>query len=311
MLILQLQNDPGLGHCNRMIRFQKFKLSQNQSSVILVPNLQEVILYLRNNNIHSILEYDRFLSLNELITSVDKFVGLQQIEEWVIDTKFDCSDLLRMLKEKKISSTLIDNTTDSRLVSDKNIYPTPLFNKNDMNWKGYTGVIEGGLGVMNKFINLPDPRSNFKKGIHRILISFGGEDPNKLTIHTMKCLEKLASHIKILIVIGPFFKHRDQIKDLNNHLGDKFELLENSYDLSNDIFTTDFLITAIGTTLFEGISHKKSCIVISNYTSDEADEIKLRKFENVTTIGYYEKIIKDENLLLNVLKKKLSSLPNL
>ena len=81
MLILQLQNDPGLGHCNRMIRLQKFKLSQNQSSIILVPNLKEMILYLQNNNIHSILKYDRFLSPGELITLVDKFVGLKQIEE--------------------------------------------------------------------------------------------------------------------------------------------------------------------------------------------------------------------------------------
>ena len=307
MLILQLRNDPGLGHCNRMIRFQKFKLSQNRSSIILVPDLKEMILYLRNNNIHSILKYDISLSPDELILLVDKFVGLNQIKEWIIDTKFDCFEILMILREKKITSTLVDNATKSRLLSNKNIYPTPLFNKNDMNWNDYTGIIEGGLEVMNKFMNFPKSRPNFTKNTHRILISFGGEDPNKLTVHTMKCLAKLDDYIKILIVIGPFFKHRNQIKDLNSDLGDRFELLENCYDLSNVIFTTDFLITAIGTTLFEAIAIKKSCIVISNYSWDRSDEIKLSKFENVTIIGHFKKIIEDKNLLLDILKKKLSN----
>ena len=47
MLIFQLLNDPGLGHCNRIINLVK-KHFYNENSIILIPNSSDLILYLEN-----------------------------------------------------------------------------------------------------------------------------------------------------------------------------------------------------------------------------------------------------------------------
>ena len=118
MLIFQLLNDPGLGHCNRVINLVK-KHFYSENSIILIPNSSNLTLYLENQNICNVLKYDTNKTSKQIIDLVDKKVGLWRIREWLIDTKFNCTKLLVALKKSKVFSVLIDNQTNSRLLADK------------------------------------------------------------------------------------------------------------------------------------------------------------------------------------------------
>ncbi|OUU30987.1 MAG: hypothetical protein CBB97_00635 [Candidatus Endolissoclinum sp. TMED37] len=307
MWVYQLLNDPGLGHCHRLLKYYKRHIERKEPSVVLVPYTKKLVLYLKNQGIQKILQYDVSTSPDDLIKLVKEYSQTRKIREWVIDTKLDCEDLVLALRNNKVFSTLIDNCTNSRLLADKNIYPTPLFDKSDLDWKGYNGIIKGGLKELN--INKTSLSSSFeiKRKSKNILISFGGEDPNELTIHTMKALKFLDKKYEILVIIGPLFSHEKKIKKLNQEIGHRFKLVEKCYDLSNYIFNSDCLITAIGTTLFEALALKTPSVVLSNYRSDIIDEIKLRKFKNISPMGYYQKIINSNDLLLNAVKQRLNT----
>ncbi len=75
MLIFQLLNDPGLGHCNRIISFVK-KHFYRENSIILVPESSDVIRYLETQNICNILKYDTNKNSNEIIDLVNQKVKI-------------------------------------------------------------------------------------------------------------------------------------------------------------------------------------------------------------------------------------------
>ena len=300
--IYQLLDDPGLGHCSRIIRFINRGNSQKRTSIILVPKIKQLLNYLKVYHIENIFEYDVSIKPIELIELVNNKFKFEKIKEWVIDSKKDCSKLLLILKKEKVPSTLIDNNTESRLLASKNIYPTPLFKKNELNWAGYMGTIESGWDALNKFIQISHNKKKRKKNYNQILISFGGEDPNELTLQTMELLSELKSRIKIILVIGPLFKHKEKIKELNAVMGHRFIMIENCYDLTDLIFNSDCLVTAIGATVFEALLLDTTTVVISNYPDERVDERKLNKFKNVKALGFYEKLNNGNNILLDAVK---------
>ena len=277
----------------------------NENSIILIPNSSDLILYLENQNICNVLKYDINKTPKQIIDLVDKKVGLRRIREWLIDTKFNCSKLLVALKKSKVFSVLIDNQTNSRLLADKNIYPTLLFDKNDLDWKGYSGKIETRIFFKHNSLKNFNALIKRKKKRIQILISFGGQDPKGLTIFAMKSLAQLEKSIKIQVVIGPLFRHRNKIKNVNKTMANRFEVIENCNDLSRFISNANCLLTAIGTTLFESLHMKTPCIVVSNYRSDVKDENKLRKFRGITMIGHYKKITGNRDFLFKIVKRKL------
>ena len=300
--IYQLLDDPGLGHCARLVRLIKRENSQKRFSIILVPNITQLLNYLRVHHIHNIIEYDVFMKPIELIELVDKKFKFKKIKEWVIDSKKNCSKLLLLLKKREVFSTLIDNNTDSRLLANKNIYPTPLFKKNDLNWGGYMGTIESGWEALGNFSLVRHNQNKSKKKNNQILISFGGEDPNELTLQVMESLSHIKKGIKMLLVIGPLFKHKKKIESLNMKMGHRFITIENCYDLTDFIINSDCLVTSIGNTVIEALALDTTCVVISNYPHEGIDERRLNEFKNVTALGYYKRLAKNNNLLLDAVK---------
>ena len=301
MLILQLLSDPGLGHCNRIIRYSRTEYAKMEQSIILVPDCKKIIAYLTNQKVHNFLIYSVHKPLQELIQLLENKLDFKEIKEWVIDTKLDCSDLLHLLKKRKVFSTLIDNKTDSRFLSDKNIYPTPLFEKSELDWIGYNGIVEGGFDtdILRSLSSLKKKHKLKKKQRKEVLISFGGEDPNQLTNYTMKSLFRLETEVEITVVIGPLFQHKKEIQELNVELEKRYKFIENSSDLSQFILNADCLITAVGATIFEGLVLGTPCIVISNFLSDNLDEKKLEKMNNVSVLGYYANVFENKNFLLD------------
>ena len=51
--------------------------------------------------------------------------------------------------------------------------------------------------------------------------------------------------------------------------------------------------------MFEGLVLGTPCIVISNFLSDNLDEKKLERMNNVSVLGYYANVFKNKNFLLD------------
>ena len=122
----------------------------------------------------------------------------------------------------------------------------------------------------------------------------------------VKFLFQIAREVDITVVIGPFFRNKKKLKALNVKLERRFKFIENSLDLSEFILNSDCLITAVGATIFEGVCLGTPCIVVSNFLSDNLDEIKLKKMNKISVLGHYSSVFKNHNLLLDEVKIILS-----
>ena len=195
---------------------------------------------------------------------------------------------------------LYDNATDARWLADKNVYPTPLFDPDDLDWTGYAGSVTGGWAetlLSESILNLKHKLNQIEK--KNILITFGGTDPNSITLMVMKACQDIDPVVPIQVVIGPAFAHRDAIVGLNTAMNNRFELIEGCDDLSYYIACATCVVTAVGTTIFEALYLETKCVIISNYTNDQCDEAKLKKIANTVVLGWFETV--DAKIIVSVL----------
>ena len=134
------------------------------------------------------------------------------------------------------------------------------------------GTIESGWEALANFSLVRHNQNKSKKKNNQILISFGGEDPNELTLQVMEALSHIKKGIKMLLVIGPLFKHKKKKESLNMKMGNRFITIENCYDLTDFIINSDCLVTSIGNTVIEALALNTTCVVISNYPHEGIDE---------------------------------------
>ena len=93
------------------------------------------------------------------------------------------------------------------------------------------------------------------------LVTFGGSDPNELTLLVAKALLNKAKYI-----IGPLFSEK-QIVDLQKIIN-KDNLIYSPSETFGYIAGAPVVITALGTTLQEVELLQKKCLIITNYTTD-------------------------------------------
>ena len=56
----------------------------------------------------------------------------------------NCIETLKFIKDQGVYTRLFDNSAPCGLLADENIYPTPLFDRGDLDWSNYKGKVLGG-----------------------------------------------------------------------------------------------------------------------------------------------------------------------
>lgn len=203
-----------------------------------------------------------------------------------IDSKRNRNDILKRYDGIFNKLILIDNET--KLKDSANLIITPSYYSKNFRKKIRLGYHMSGFEycILDKKINaLKREKSN------EFLISFGGEDPNNLTLKTLLLLKKLNLNDKCKVVLGPNYSHDlGKIKKLvcNKKI---FISPSNIYKLFS---SSSFVITAVGVTLQELFKLQVPSIIISNYKKDLADLKNISRYsekymgKNFTlSLGHY------------------------
>lgn len=111
-----------------------------------------------------------------------------------------------------------------------------------------------------------EPKKTAEK-VENILITFGGTDPNNLSLRTLKTLRKDAfKDVRIEIVLGLGYSDKTDIEKLTEEMhtqGFKITIHQNIKMMSKFIHNADLVITANGRTIYEVVSMGVPCISIA------------------------------------------------
>ena len=103
-------------------------------------------------------------------------------------------------------------------------------------------------------------KKDLKPKIEDILLIFGGSDPSNLTT---KVLEKLTNNLRINIVLGPEFKHFDDVNRILEMDDNKNVKIHYEPDnIAELMYNADLTITSPGLSMFESVYMGTPVIVI-------------------------------------------------
>lgn len=246
-------NKIGYGHLYRLARIiEKFDLVDQ--SIFLFSNAQEKF-FLQNRGLN-------------IFSGQTVFP-----EKIIIDSRIDCSDLLDKFSNVNSNSIILDNLDDWVSHGDNIIIPSFFINdklKEKFENKFSKKVLYG------KQFSLPPSLTLSKKNINdNILITFGGSDPNNITLKVVELLADSSFATKLKIILGPGYSHSE--KKLYEFVS-KNQILRNVKNLSTEIANSAQVITALGTTIQHIEFYGKKSIIVCNYDNDKSDFRYIRKY---------------------------------
>jgi len=110
-------------------------------------------------------------------------------------------------------------------------------------------------------------KKNISRNVKRILVVFGGTDPNNLTMKTLRAIEKLGlKEISFRVILGMGYNFEKELKKYVHSLlqkGFKISVKKNVKTMSKEISKADIVITSNGRTIYEIASLGIPCISIA------------------------------------------------
>lgn len=111
----------------------------------------------------------------------------------------------------------------------------------------YTG--EKYYCARNEFINAR--KKKVREDVNRVLITFGGADPNNLTLKTLQAIAQSNKAFHITIIIGPGYRHKNSLKKQLNSVPQNVELLSDVKFMAEKMTAADLIFTSAGRTMYE------------------------------------------------------------
>lgn len=246
-------NKIGTGHVYRMITLAN-RMSLNHRVIFLMNSKKKL-------GIEKVKEYNY-----PIITFEDKNTLFNKLEE--IRPNIVINDILNTTKEYifelKKRNFFVVNFEDLGEGSEfadvvinalyENSYPS----KN--HYYGYKYVC-----LRDEFFIFPPKK--VKKEVKNILITFGGTDPNNLTMRTLKAIKNLnLKGVFINVVLGLGYRWKEEINNYVNFLkneGFTLNVKMNVKMMAKEMYNADIVITSNGRTIYEVASIGTPCISIS------------------------------------------------
>tara|TARA_B110000261_G_scaffold159750_1_gene198228 strand:- start:8131 stop:9174 length:1044 start_codon:yes stop_codon:yes gene_type:complete len=249
----------GTGHVYRMLRLTNSCLS---SSKIL--NTKNDILFIINNT-----EYlaNKILIKNntkciKYTDNVDFYNVLSQNESDLIIN--DCLNTSKNLikNQKKYTHKVINFEDYGSGADESDLTINSFYNKDIINGNNiYTGL---KYTLLSPLLSESEV-STFKKSPKKIILTFGGSDPNNIVLTVLKILirNNIEKKIHILLILGIGYRHKEEIIELF----EKHNNISISIDEQNMISqfqSSDIAITSCGCAMFEACYFLLPTICISH-----------------------------------------------
>jgi|MDTB01.2.fsa_nt_gb spore coat polysaccharide biosynthesis predicted glycosyltransferase SpsG len=259
-------------------------------------NIKNESIFLYRNDFQKKFYIENDLKNNQIIDYKSHGDG----SYYFFDTKKNFTQEIDFLNAPKSNSISIDNFTNARNYCKYEVYPSFYFEDKisitpDKNiYSGYK------FSILNQKLI----QSNLmRKTRDKITISFGGEDPNNLTLKVLSSIEDKEVLDRLLVILGP--KYNFPIDLLTKFISEK-QITKNPSNVYS-IFTRSIcVITALGVTLQELLRLNTPIILVNNYDEDLIDIKRIKNFCEASMnknyffhVGSYKKL--DELLLSNSL----------
>jgi spore coat polysaccharide biosynthesis predicted glycosyltransferase SpsG len=258
-------NHKGYGHLSRM--------------KTLVRNLDiqdEVLCLHENNGQKSFWEEHDCIDSHSLRNVSSKLKDNHHI--LIIDSKDDRSDILVHLQRYIYKIIVIDNET--RLLEKADFKITPIFyspNKKVNNLQSNALKIGSGVGYAIIDEQFLSPHTMVPKA--NLTLSFGGYDPNNITLKVLQRIQSQDELLKDLIVIlGPGYKH--DIHEIYKFVHPN-QVLVNPADIYKIFQRSYVVLTAMGVTVQELFCMGIPSGIIYNYDFDKSDIEKIKYYSSI------------------------------
>jgi spore coat polysaccharide biosynthesis predicted glycosyltransferase SpsG/CMP-N-acetylneuraminic acid synthetase len=122
----------------------------------------------------------------------------------------------------------------------------------------------------------------------RVVLSFGGSDPQKLTLKALVALGPLVgalSDLGITAVLGPAFGHEPELEALLPTLGYAPRILRRVEHMADILFEADLVLCAGGMTVFEIAALGRPGLVLTQNAKEEARMKKFAQYGSIVHLG--------------------------
>lgn len=266
----------GLGHLRRMLALAE--------GLRTYAGVDPVIVTGPGSDAPSICARRGLKAVNAgIATAVETFRTALAGSTWVLDTKEDVTAPLALLREAGARICLVDNHTDARFMADIAVYPVEHL-ADELEWKGFTGKLLQGVAYFPL-----DP--SFVRAGHavrhlgpRVVVSFGGADPNGLTEMAVEALRGLEWQGELWVVLGPFFRNgTGQVAAGSARL----KTVRQPADVAEIMAGATLAVTAFGITLYELAYLGVPAVFLNNFPEDEREARRFAALGTAVGMGYY------------------------
>lgn len=295
----------GLGHVSRMLALAD-ELEKSTGDIHFIINDYTVARELVESKGYRIIMIDSDLNLRDWKSELEHQTGGIKFDCMVVDLYTRTSDMIESYKQHCKALVLIDDLCDLdrynvNLLINGNVYAEDL----DYPVNGRTQRLLGASYtiIREAFRNIYDVKKVITDSPNRILITFGGSDPENLTLRLVDLLSDFETEFKSIDVVAgngytDFVNLKARILD-SPHI----RLHRNVTDMENFMISADMAVSAAGTTTYELVSMGVPTILIS--AADNQDQIgkAMAKKGAALFCGKYRQI-SDQDILDTILRMK-------
>ncbi|TFG15980.1 MAG: hypothetical protein EU535_00030 [Promethearchaeota archaeon] len=258
-------NKIGLGHLTRQIDIAHELKKMNYEVVFLTKNYPEGILILKENHLKIIeLKYlgqnlpDSMNEIDIILKDYKRKFDLIMVD---LPKDFDNQTYLNNLKKYCKKLYVLSDEPNPFFIDVDAVFAISenqeLYDYSNITTKYYAGLKYFPLN--NKFETVP--KKKIKKKVGKILITFGGSDPNNISGKIMKILKEINLNMPIILVLGAGFSN-DYYKSIIQNKLNNIEIKINIKNMIDYLINTDLCICSAGNTLIEALTCGAPCIVL-------------------------------------------------
>lgn len=256
----------GLGHFKRCLNLANDLKKKKIKSTFIINNDKKIKNIIKDNNHKFIIINGEEISINEDVSWNTKKDNVLIFDSRNLNNKY----LNRFKYGFKccFDDNLYRDLNCSILINNNLWIKKNLYSKNS-NRKLLVGF---------KYNTVNDDTFVSKQKRDGLLISFGGEDPDNITLKIIKYIRNYFNSKKIFVILGPYHPDKKSIKDFTKKMNN-IKLINNPKNLKPYYDLCNLAITACGTTIYELIASKIpfGYFVIENHQKEFGQYIGKKK----------------------------------
>lgn len=244
-------NDIGIGHLMRCLALSEELIRKKHTCFFIskVDNNELINIIKKNNiNFHKITSN---LSLQADLTNLLKISNENDID-WVITDHYGInSQYIKVIKKNNLRVLSIDDTAQIHYYSDIIVNQNIGAEKFVFSSEKYTKFLLGTKYVILRDELLKRNKKLKTKKVQKILVMFGGADPNNFTLKVLKMLESLNENVQFIVVTGPAYKFDNYILSYIDKCNIDITYLRSQKKMLDIYLQSDIAISAGGTSCYE------------------------------------------------------------